>query len=216
MVEGRTNVNACGSSWRLVIAASGGGGLLLSAVVWLMAASSTGEAALPGLRCRQRCDCDHGHYISGDGSELQEEGTWYWLRSPEQEKRVIISRYNRYCIRCHGVDGRGVWDMPDVPDFTNARWQTSRSDAQLARIIVEGRGAVMPPFRGTLTLEEAWGMARYLRTFMPGSEAARPDESKPDSGKPENPGKPSPEPMPQSKRLSALPEEPPELNAANQ
>ena len=38
--------------------------------------------------------------------------------------------YNRYCIRCHGVDGRGVWDIPDVPDFTNVRWQESRSDAQ--------------------------------------------------------------------------------------
>jgi hypothetical protein len=33
----------------------------------------------------------------------------------------------------------------------------------------------MPPFRGTLTLEEAWGMARSLRTFVPGTEVSRPD-----------------------------------------
>jgi mono/diheme cytochrome c family protein len=83
--------------------------------------------------------------------------------------------YNRYCIRCHAVDGRGVWDIPGVPDFTNERWQACRSDAQLARAILEGRGAVMPPFRGTLTLEEAWGMARYLRTFIPGTEKSRTD-----------------------------------------
>jgi hypothetical protein len=102
-------------------------------------------------------------------------GTWTWQRSPDEEKRVIMGLYNRYCIRCHGVDGRGVWDMPGVPDFTNARWQTSRSDNQLVRIILEGRGAVMPPFRGTMTLEEGWGMARYLRTFVPGSETSRPD-----------------------------------------
>ena len=102
-------------------------------------------------------------------------GTWYWLRSPEEERRVIIGQYNRYCIRCHGVDGRGVWDIPDVPDFTNPRWQASRTDAQLVRLTLEGRGAVMPPFRGTLTLEEGWGMARYLRTFLPGSEKSRPD-----------------------------------------
>ena len=38
---------------------------------------------------------------------------------PEEEKRVVAAIYNRYCIRCHGVDGRGVWDIPDVPDFTN-------------------------------------------------------------------------------------------------
>jgi mono/diheme cytochrome c family protein len=98
-----------------------------------------------------------------------------WIRSPEEERVAIASRFNRYCIRCHGVDGRGVWDIPGVPDFTNLRWQMSRSDDQIARIIIEGRGAVMPTFRGTLTLEEAWAMARYLRTFIPGSEASRPD-----------------------------------------
>ncbi len=102
-------------------------------------------------------------------------GNWYWLRSPDEEKRVVIGLYNRYCIRCHGVDGRGVWDIPGVPDFTNARWQASRSDGQLARIILEGRGAVMPPFRGALSLEEAWAMARYLRTLLPGTEVSRPD-----------------------------------------
>ena len=71
----------------------------------------------------------------------------------------IMAHYNRYCIRCHGVDGRGVWDIPDVPDFTDPRWQASRSDAQIVNILMEGRGAVMPTFRGTLTLEESWAMA---------------------------------------------------------
>jgi mono/diheme cytochrome c family protein len=61
-----------------------------------------------------------------------------------------------------------------VPDFTDPRWQTSRPDPQIANILMEGRGAVMPAFRGTLTLEEAWAMARYLRTFVPGTEVARP------------------------------------------
>jgi hypothetical protein len=105
-------------------------------------------------------------------------GSWYWLRSPEQEKRFAASIFNRYCIRCHGVDGRGVWDIPDVPDFTNAAWQATRTDGQLARAILEGRGAVMPPFRGTLTLEEAFAMARYVRTLIPGTEASRPDFKK--------------------------------------
>jgi mono/diheme cytochrome c family protein len=118
----------------------------------------------------------HKCYDDNYGPAIDEfEGTWYWLRSPEQEKRVISSYFNRYCIRCHGVDGRGVWDIPDVPDFTNDRWQASRTDGQLARLILEGRGAVMPPFRGTLTLEEAWAMGRYLRSFVPGSESSRPD-----------------------------------------
>jgi hypothetical protein len=128
---------------------------------------------------RSPCECNGDRY--GDDFE----GSWYWLRSPEQEKRVVINLYNRYCIRCHGVDGRGVWDIPDVPDLTNARWQATRTDGQLTRSILEGRGAVMPPFRGTLTLEESWAMARHLRSFIPGTEMSKPDTSKPDTGKPE-------------------------------
>lgn len=125
--------------------------------------------------------CKHGGKgcagCCGDNCGLPPElgGSWFWMRSPEQERTVIASHYNRYCIRCHGVDGRGVWDMPGVPDFTNPRWQLSRSDDQIARITIEGRGAGMPPFRGTFTLEEAWAMARYLRTFAEGTEQSRPD-----------------------------------------
>jgi mono/diheme cytochrome c family protein len=105
-------------------------------------------------------------------------GTWYWLRSPDEEKRVVMGLFNRYCIRCHGSDGRGSWDIPGIPDFTDARWQAARSDGQIARIILEGRGAVMPPFRGAVSLEEAWGLARYLRTLPPGTEVLKPDLGK--------------------------------------
>jgi hypothetical protein len=115
------------------------------------------------------------------------EGEWYWMRSPELEQQVMMGLYARYCIRCHGVDGRGVWDIPGVPDFTNQKWQASRPDPSLVRSVIEGRGAVMPPFRGTLTLEEAWAMAHYLRRFIPGSEVPRPD-----FGRPNDPGDSSP------------------------
>ena len=106
-------------------------------------------------------------------------GAWYWMRSPEQEKTVVMNLYNRYCIRCHGVDGRGVWDIPGIPDFTDVRWQNYRTDAEIVRIIIEGRGAVMPQFRGALALDEAWGIAHYLRSFVPGTEMSRPEVRNP-------------------------------------
>ncbi len=160
------------SCWRHGIAA---GGLLtlvsgILAVVTIAARDS--EASIfSRWRSRQACG-NRGGEIEFSG---EPGGTWHWMRSPEEEKRVILGLYSRYCIRCHGVDGHGVWDIPDVPDFTNSRWQASRSDGQLARATLEGRGACMPPFRGTLTLEEAWAMAGYLRTFIPGTEMPRPD-----------------------------------------
>src|SRR5208282_1163998 len=126
----------------------------------------------PHLFCRQH----HQYHIPGPGdiSDIDTGGVWYWMRSPEQERRVVMNLFNRYCIRCHGVDGRGVWDIPDVPDFTNTTWQATRPDSYRTRVILEGRGAVMPAFRGTLTLEEACAMARYLHTFLPGTEVSRP------------------------------------------
>jgi mono/diheme cytochrome c family protein len=127
-----------------------------------------------GRKANQGCGCDNRGCAADEVG-----GTWYWVRDPDDEKRVVMGLFNRYCIRCHGVDGRGVWDIPGVPDFTNARWQACRSDGQLVRSILEGRGACMPPFRGTLALDEAWAMARYLRTFIPGTEVSRPDVTQP-------------------------------------
>ena len=167
-------------------------GLSILLLVTLMCIAVTAQDSkagpLVGRNCRSGCGVST--YASGDGSPPSDVGgTWYWLRSPEEEKRVVSATFNRFCIRCHGVDGRGVWDIPGVPDFTNTRWQASRSDGQIARIIVEGRGAVMPPFRGTLGLEEAWAMSRYLRTFVPGTEVSRPD-----LGTPEKPSGATPVP----------------------
>jgi hypothetical protein len=161
--------------WRRLFA-TGGLFTLLGASIALVPATPRALLASPfsWWQCRHAC----GTSTWGEGEEpplSDVGGTWYWLRSPEEEKRVVMGLFNRYCIRCHGVDGRGVWDIPGVPNFTSVRWQESRSDAQRARIILEGRGAVMPPFRGALSLEEAWAIGRYLRTLVPGSEVSRPD-----------------------------------------
>jgi len=156
------------------------------ATFFLIEAAATCPA-LAGCPCgknwpHMRCAHHHvaGHVPGpGDIHDGAMGGIWYWSHSPEQERRVVMNLYNRYCIRCHGVDGRGVWDIPDVPDFTNTVWQATRPDSYRSRVILEGRGAVMPAFRGTLTLEEACAMARYLHTFVPGTEVSRPSTSSP-------------------------------------
>ena len=175
-------MNAKNCSWRKTSATGGVLSLLAVSLVLVTLASRDSEASIfKSWRCRHYGDDPGSSGICIEGVQTTGEpgGTWYWMRSPEEEKRVVIGLYSRYCIRCHGVDGRGIWDIPNVPDFTNPRWQASRSDGQLTRAILEGRGACMPPFRGTLTLEEGWAMGRYLRTYIPGTEVSPPDVNPP-------------------------------------
>ena len=170
--RGENEMKTSKRCWQSVLAI--GGLATVVGVILGVIAIVTRPSEASGLKLRHR---GHGCADSNCGPQMLGElgGTWYWVRSPAEEKRVIMGLYNRYCIRCHGVDGRGVWDIPGIPNFTDPRWQAHRTDAQIARIIIEGRGAVMPPFRRTLSPEEAWAMARYLRTFVPGTEAPRPD-----------------------------------------
>jgi hypothetical protein len=171
---------------RLTVRA-GVSGLFLAATLVLFEVPAPELIAGPlgGWRCRRGCSTEGAQCIEGNLLTEEPGATWYWMRSPEQEKVVVMGLFNKYCIRCHGIDGRGIWDIPGVPDFTDARWQASRTDGQLARIILEGRGAVMPTFRGALSLEEAWAIGRYLRTFEPGTEVPRPDfKQKSEGGKP--------------------------------
>jgi mono/diheme cytochrome c family protein len=183
-------------SKRLVLRSGAWGLLFVGAMALLQVPVNELIAGPLGRRgCRQGCSGDGAQCIEGNLLTEEPGATWYWMRSPEQEKTVVMGLFNKYCIRCHGVDGRGIWDIPGIPDFTNARWQASRTDGQLARIILEGRGAVMPTFRGAISLEEAWAIGRYLRTFEPGTEIPRPDlKQKSDNGKPATQPKTTPAP----------------------
>jgi mono/diheme cytochrome c family protein len=182
---------------------AGGAGTLTGLALLLASGSQRAMAGSFWDWCRAKRPCVAP--FAGCGEEpppcAEVGGAWYWLRSPEEEKRVTISLFNRYCIRCHGVDGRGVWDIPDVPNFTNARWQACHTDGQLVRSILEGRGSVMPPWRGALSLEEAWALARYVRTLLPGTQAERPDFNMPQTTPASAPAAPTaPPPAPVAPR----------------
>jgi mono/diheme cytochrome c family protein len=61
-----------------------------------------------------------------------------------------------YCAKCHGQDG-----MANTPkgkqlmarDFTDAEWQSSKTDAKLIKTVTEG-GEDMPTFGKKLTKEQ--------------------------------------------------------------
>jgi mono/diheme cytochrome c family protein len=93
--------------------------------------------------------------------------------------RVAVGLYRQFCLTCHGVDGRGQEirrSMPAVPDFTGRSWQEGSSNAQIAVSILEGKGTLMPSFRGRLNESDAQDLTAYVRAFGPvRAQSARPE-----------------------------------------
>ncbi|MFI5308154.1 MAG: c-type cytochrome [Polyangiales bacterium] len=79
------------------------------------------------------------------------------------------------CAGCHGRDGRGHGEAippgAQLPDFTSEAFQHSRSDAQLAQVIRDGKG-MMPPFVKKLSEEGVAALVQRVRAFEVPSSAA--------------------------------------------
>ena len=93
--------------------------------------------------------------------------------------RVAAGLYRQYCLSCHGADGRGQElkaGMPTIPDFTGRAYQEEVSNPQLVVGILDGKGTLMPAFRGRVGEEQAQDLAAYVRAFGPvrAAPAARP------------------------------------------
>jgi len=82
-----------------------------------------------------------------------------------------IQLYRASCLECHDSDGRGtvIRDLlPQVPDFTDARWHASQSDAALCRSILDGKGKSMPRMKEKLGSVDVKQMVSFVRAFQGG------------------------------------------------
>ncbi|MFI5455658.1 MAG: cytochrome c [Isosphaerales bacterium] len=94
---------------------------------------------------------------------------------------TVIQLYRASCLECHDNDGRGgvVRDeLPTIPDFTDARWHASRSDAELSRSILEGKGKSMPRMKRKLGSVDVKKMVSFVRAFQGGKQVVD-DEPEP-------------------------------------
>src|SRR5579862_5097021 len=90
---------------------------------------------------------------------------------------TVKDHFVQSCARCHGKDGKGNEareDLPNIPDFTNHKWQGERTDAQLVASILEGKGKEMPSFASKFGPERAQELVAYIRQFDP--EKAKPEK----------------------------------------
>ena len=75
--------------------------------------------------------------------------------------------YAAKCASCHGKDGRGLanWRSKGQPDFTEAKWQKAKTDAQIADATKSGKGKYMPAFKTKLSDEEITAVVARIRSF---------------------------------------------------
>ena len=84
--------------------------------------------------------------------------------------------YQENCASCHGDLGRGDGRLPDL---TSAEFQSSRSRLAVYGAVTNGVDE-MPSYRGTLTDEERWEVAAFVRSLglpsaaVAGAEATTP------------------------------------------
>ncbi len=71
------------------------------------------------------------------------------------------------CAKCHGQDGRGIpkYLKKGQKDFTDVKWQKSRTDAQLTKTIADGKGEYMPPWKDKFSAEEIKALVGKIRDF---------------------------------------------------
>jgi len=81
--------------------------------------------------------------------------------------------FNANCASCHQQSGKGEAHhrKDNIPDFTDAAWHARRSDTELVASIENGRGAVMPSFRGKLSAAEIKLLVAYIHGFPERDEA---------------------------------------------
>jgi mono/diheme cytochrome c family protein/uncharacterized membrane protein len=94
-----------------------------------------------------------------------------------QAHREAGELFGKRCARCHGADGTGQPRRArggEIPNFTDAKWQATRTDDQLLASILDGKDK-MPSFRDRLSEEEARDLVAHVRAFagVPEAPAAR-------------------------------------------
>ena len=80
-----------------------------------------------------------------------------------QRKGPVAKVYTAQCAKCHSEDGKGIASL-QPPDFTDPKWQASRTNKQLTAGIANGIG-VMPGFKGALKPAQISALVAYVRAF---------------------------------------------------
>jgi len=95
--------------------------------------------------------------------------------SPGSTSHITAANvYGTFCFACHDTNGKGNptirASMPELPNFTSAAWQKSRTDADLSHSILRGKGKFMLPMTDKLGSVDVKQMVALVRGFNGGKQ----------------------------------------------
>jgi mono/diheme cytochrome c family protein len=89
---------------------------------------------------------------------------------PDRAVRAASQLYRRYCVSCHGTDGRAQTSkgkFSHARDLTDAQWQQDVTDERIFNSIMNGRSVRgnMPAFSNKMNEQEADTLVDFVRRF---------------------------------------------------
>lgn len=74
--------------------------------------------------------------------------------------------FEKNCSLCHGKSGAGLGPSTRMPNFSDKKFQESRTAEDLFNKVTRGaEGTGMPGFEKSLSLEERWDVTSYIKTL---------------------------------------------------
>jgi mono/diheme cytochrome c family protein len=99
------------------------------------------------------------------------------VQANNSSKRQAPQLYRKYCVSCHGSDGRAKTSkgkFSHARDFTDAKWHDEVTDERIFNSIMNGRSVRgnMPSFSNKINQQEAESLVNFVRRFKGQSEVS--------------------------------------------
>jgi mono/diheme cytochrome c family protein len=154
---------------------------------------------------------DHDHTDKPNSGQVQVDPNDAGAQAPPGLEDVTIVAWQQNCTRCHGQVGQG--DGPQGPmvkatNLTDATWQASVNDQQIARAIKEGKGAMPASNLPDSTIQKLVQLVRVMGKAQRAAEqAASAGSAAPGASTPPHAASaaPPPKPRPSAEVLAPAP-----------
>jgi mono/diheme cytochrome c family protein len=134
-------------------------------------ARTLGITFVPSSRTTMILDRDGKKYLVDAAARTVKEATANALAAaslvqmPAEKLGKCEAIFHRYCVTCHGADGKGKPSI-GTPNFADPAVQANLTDQQIVEAIRNGKdNGKMPAWGGKLTSAQIDDLAAYMRVF---------------------------------------------------